>query len=393
MQNFDAAIIGAGPAGCQCARELSREGKQVLLIEKAKSFAANNFSSGGAPLAIMKEYQLPDDVVGVFWNKFAIHSSNSHHLWESPEKKGVVFDFMKLRSFMAEDAQNRGCQLRLHTSYISHRTANNQAIVELKDHKSGRTESITAKVLVDATGTERKVLAGSSYDTSKALEATGIEYVIEAPPSIYERYAETLSFFFGQKWMPHGYAWIFPMPNYQLKMGVIRYFPHEFLDSENTYKFYLSHLIESCLGTKDPHIIERHGKTLYYTYGQKDPRFFQNVVAIGDSISLLNPLASEGIRHAMASGRISACHILGYLQSPEYDMSQYSRDIRQYCGFKWKVSEFLMKNIYHHSSDKKIDLFLKSVSHLSFDDLLRFGFDYQFLLSFKFYLHYLSHII
>ena len=45
---------------------------------------------------------------------------------------------------------------------------------------------------------------------------------------------------------------------------------------------------------------------MHYIMGQKDPLYEDNVLAIGDAISTLNPMASEGIRHALFSGKISA---------------------------------------------------------------------------------------
>ena len=40
--SYDVIVIGAGPAGGQCARELAEKGKKVLLVDKAKNFAINN---------------------------------------------------------------------------------------------------------------------------------------------------------------------------------------------------------------------------------------------------------------------------------------------------------------------------------------------------------------
>jgi len=75
MEHFDVIIIGAGPAGGQCARELSAAGKRVLLAEKSKNFSVNNYSTGGAYLQLLKQFDLPEDVVGTYWNKLAIQIS------------------------------------------------------------------------------------------------------------------------------------------------------------------------------------------------------------------------------------------------------------------------------------------------------------------------------
>lgn len=45
-EKFDAIIVGAGPAGCACAYALAREGKSVLLIERANTAGGKNLSGG-----------------------------------------------------------------------------------------------------------------------------------------------------------------------------------------------------------------------------------------------------------------------------------------------------------------------------------------------------------
>ena len=44
MIDFEATIIGAGVVGLSIARELSKSGKKVLVIEKNKSFGEENSS-------------------------------------------------------------------------------------------------------------------------------------------------------------------------------------------------------------------------------------------------------------------------------------------------------------------------------------------------------------
>jgi len=46
-EKFDAIIVGAGLAGGQCARELSKKGRKVLIIEKSPGIGRPDFSSGG----------------------------------------------------------------------------------------------------------------------------------------------------------------------------------------------------------------------------------------------------------------------------------------------------------------------------------------------------------
>ncbi len=46
---FDVIIAGAGPAGANLARELSKKKYKVLLIEKSKEIGQPNFSSAATP--------------------------------------------------------------------------------------------------------------------------------------------------------------------------------------------------------------------------------------------------------------------------------------------------------------------------------------------------------
>ncbi|MFQ5730117.1 MAG: FAD-dependent oxidoreductase, partial [Waddliaceae bacterium] len=117
MESFDAIVVGAGPAGGQCARELAHSGKKVLLSEKNRDFSVNNYSSAGAPLELMEMFALPESIVSASWNKIMMHSSHEKKVWEAPERKGVIMDFMKLRGFLADEVIKQGGEVRLGFSY------------------------------------------------------------------------------------------------------------------------------------------------------------------------------------------------------------------------------------------------------------------------------------
>lgn len=89
----------------------------------------------------------------------------------------------------------------------------------LKNLTSGRLFSVQTSVLVDATGSDRKVLA-KDYDKTRSCIATGIEYHIQVDQVTDEKYRKSLNFFLGHHWMPQGYAWIFPLAPYQPEFGV-----------------------------------------------------------------------------------------------------------------------------------------------------------------------------
>jgi flavin-dependent dehydrogenase len=386
---YDVIIIGAGPAGGECARALTKQGKCVALVEKAKNFQENNYSSGGAPLQIMQDFDLPHAIVGSYWNRLNIHSTKIRTSWQSESPFGPILDFDRLRAFLAEETFKKGGDVFLGHHYQHHVVqANHTVKVTLKNSQSDDDVELHTRVLVDATGSGRKVLSSKQYSKNKAMAVTGIEQHIQVSPAIYQQFKESLNFYLGHHWMPQGYAWIFPMAPCQLKVGVIRYFQNEkHLPYQLSYRYYLDQMLTLC---GDFTTSDKHGKTIYYTFGQKDRRYEGPVLAIGDAISTINPLGCEGIRHAMVSGRLAAIAIEDVLNQQTMDFHPYHQAIKRYFGWRWTFSEILMKSLFKRSQDALIDHTVKCFSAMNNQQIMDVIFNYRFSQTLPAYLKYFT---
>jgi digeranylgeranylglycerophospholipid reductase len=389
METYDVIIVGAGPAGGQCARELAAVGKKVLLAERNRDFTVNSYSSAGAPNEIMETFQLPHTLVGSYWNKFSLHSSNTSRTWEEKDIKGVILNFEKLRTFLAKEAENASAVLKFGFFCTDYEKQIDGVIVRFKTHEGKEIQKMKAKILVDATGSERQVLAKHLKFKGNSFSSTGIEYLIEVTPEIYKKWANALSIFMGQKWMPQGYSWIFPMEPNLLKVGVGRYFQNDnYVPHEKSYTHYMHILMDKCLGSKQFPILDRHGKTIIYTYDREDLHFDDNVIAIGDSVSTINPLGFEGIRHAMFSGRIASKYIQEKLSGNRNAFENYAKELKDLLGFKWKTCETLMKVIYQEPNDKNVDLIIETFRGFSFKEIIDLAFHYKLMPAMKFLARY-----
>ncbi len=394
MKHYDAIIVGAGPAGGQCARELTLRGKAVLLIDRAKDFLENNYSSGGGPLQMMEEFTLPASTVGAYWNKLAISSTNAQVNWQADNPFGPVLDFDKLRSFLAEETSKQGGDVRLNCSYQSHSLFNDSVQVKIKDLATQEIFTLTTKVLVDATGSERKVLLKQAYDKNQAIAVTGIEYHLNVSASVYSQFANSMHFFLGHEWMPQGYGWIFSMASNHLKVGVIRYFQNKhYLPYDPSYRHYLDKLLALCGKNEKIDIIDRHGKTIYYTIGQKEKRYEGPVIAIGDAISSINPLGCEGIRHALVSGRMGGEEIIRFLNQDISNFKHYDKRMSHYFGRKWLYSKYIIEHLVTSRKDSSVDRIVNSFELLNNQEILDIIFQYRFFPFFKAYLTYPIHCL
>jgi flavin-dependent dehydrogenase len=394
MKTFDTVIIGAGPAGAQCARTLTTSNPGVLLVEQHETFQQNDFSSAATPLETLANFQLPETVVGTFWQKLEIVSTNNAHTWESPTSLGAVLNFAKLREFLANEVKECGGEVWMGCRYIRHFQEGDKTVVELRK-KGGEKIAVGAKVLVDATGPARAVIGEHRHSNkSDFLTASGIEYLIEVSPEVYQQYSEKLVFFLGHKWMPKGYSWIFPMELTlnRLKVGSARYhLKHKYINPQESIRWYVELLIKDYLKLtqSEYELIDLHGSTVKYSAGLKDVYHQDNIIAIGDAVSTINMLGGEGIRHGMENAVIASKYVEKYLDNSLSSFSGYQREMARRYGLKWNFSEQMGRKRYMQDSDAFIDKGVAYLKSLSVEEMMDILFDYKFQRLYKGFGQYL----
>jgi digeranylgeranylglycerophospholipid reductase len=376
--SFDVVVVGAGPAGGHCARCLAKAGRNVLLVEQHEDFYKNDFSSAATPLETLNKFALPPEVVGSFWKKIVIVTTNFKNSWEGKKSLGAVLDFAKLRNFLAEEVKKFNSHTWLGCRYLKHYQENGETWVEFQKKGEGKVK-IKTQVIVDATGSARAVMYANKQDKPKFLKPAGIEYLIEVPKTTYLKYNDALVFFLGQKWMPKGYSWIFPMENNRLKVGAASYrLEHRILKKTEAIRYYIELLIKDYLQISEYQIIDIHGSTIHYCSGLKDIYYRHNAIAIGDAVSTVNMLGGEGIRHAMAGAEIACSYIEKYLCGDLKSLRTYEKEMKQRFSHLWNLSEKIGMKRYLVDSDRNIDKGVRYLSYLKTEDMMDILFYYKF---------------
>ncbi|MBU0975911.1 MAG: FAD-dependent oxidoreductase [Patescibacteria group bacterium] len=199
MKEYDVVIIGAGPAGCQCARKLSDGKRKVLVIDKIKDFNDNDFSSAGAPIEIVDQFNLSREVISAHWNQIKISTSKNNHIWKSDKALGIVMDFTKLKKSLLKDAQRKKCEVSLGTKFKKIQKHTEGYIIHFEDIISSHTFGVKAKVIVDATGPQRAVINPQKKNLNLFI-GIGLEYLIEFDRTITSEFSESrLDFLLGYK--------------------------------------------------------------------------------------------------------------------------------------------------------------------------------------------------
>ncbi len=385
-------VAGGGPAGSRIAEKLANKGIPVTLVESLKKPNQNAFSSAALPISSINELNIPSSVISARWKCWQIYDPDGTKFeWHEGKDIGVVLDFPKLRQNLWKKAKSSGVEFLLGWKV--------QSVKEVKKiiHATLITPSGTAQVrkfdwIIDATGYKRTFLESRPSPSfsrgDQFLSGMGLEFLVQADSRSFSNWNEKITFFLGTKWIPHGYGWIFPMSDNQLKVGVCR-LPPPSSDQLPSLKTLLDQLL-AITDLDKLHVLDRHGGLIRSSLKRSEIHSFGRIVGVGDVISSANLLGGEGIRHAIRTAELlaplltKACLAKKLTSDIEQRLLwKYRKTIQNDMGWRWQVSNRLARRTWWGLSDKTADERIKKIikglsQSSSAVDLSALLFDYRF---------------
>lgn len=312
METFDVIIVGGGPAGLECARELSRSQLRVLLLEKNAVFG-DKLCAGGITLKDLKVLPLPDELIQQNIHRAALNSRRRTAETLTLQPYVFTIDRLELGAYQRSLLDNTGVEVRTGSQ-----------VTRIVDHKlilkTG--EEYGFRYLVGADGYASVVRRHLGLKVRHRL--MGMQYTLPV-----EKEQAKLEMFLDARRFHLWYAWIFPhggsiavgccwdperISTQKVKQGF-----HAWLEEKGMETGQSS--LESC-----PIACDYQG----YDFGQ--------IFLVGEAAGLTSGFTGEGIYQALVSGQEVAKKIL----DPEHQaeaMSQvlkYNRTLdRMMAVFRW----------------------------------------------------------
>ena len=366
-REYDLIVVGAGPAGSSAAYAAAKNGIKVALLEKEENVAQTVRTSGVTWIDYAKEFGIPEDCYNPIRTYNFCSPNNTVSITDN-KPKAAVLDVRKTYRFLADMAKKNGAEIFVNTN-VTNVITENGSIVGVKASSPNSEMIFHARMLIDASGFQSAV--SKSLGLVKQWERFGVGAEYEA--EVENVKSDTWWLMVGQMYSPAGYAWIFPLGKNMVRIGVGVGKPESDVDPTQR----LDELIEKGAGPiKDLGKITK--KEFHYglipNEGLSRKTVYDNLILVGDTAGMANPLVLEGIRYAIKYGRVA-----GDVASKAIKSGDTSEKALQYYEETWKKEiESKIKSAHKvqarwlELSDSEWDKEIDIISNLTADEFLDF---------------------
>ncbi len=330
LNNYDVIVVGAGPAGSTAARACSMNGLKTLLLEK-EAIPRDKRCAGGISNGALKElgFKLPEELVERRCSgMLAIQGRIKNEVHEGHTVATMVtrsgFD-----AFLSDKAKSAGVEIQANENCLSVKRKDSGVEVTT----SGR--QYLSNIVIGADGVHSRVAKTFRPPFTHDELRYCLTADIPLPESgINEILPDKVVFHYG--YIDLGYAWLFPKKDY-ISAGI----GGAFTQSKNLKRKFIEFLKLHELDLN----VKPKGCLIPITNFKNDV-YTDRIMLAGDAAGFVDCFSGEGIRFAIASGRIAAETAV-----KAHRENNYSRDVlksyqdRFYSGFKddLKCSTFMSR--------------------------------------------------
>jgi digeranylgeranylglycerophospholipid reductase len=368
LYSYDIAIVGGGPAGLSAAYSSAKSGAKVILFEKEKAIGQFVRTSGVSWINEMKKLQIPEKLYNPISN-FRFISPNNEIIIKGDEYHSCVLDVRSLYQYLSSLAAREGAEIWINSNVVDVliKGANKKISELIVNTPKGKIE-VKSSLVIDASGFNSFISRKIGYVNKWERYGVGAEYECYCD----QLDIETWTLMVGNQYSPAGYAWLFPLSQNRVRIGVGIGRPESNIDPLQL----LNRIIEKKLkpveelGNLQP--IEFH---LGYipNQGARESTVFEGLILVGDSAGQSNPLVLEGIRHAIEFGRLAGQ--VGSASLPSHcsknSLMDYEKEWKKRLHSKIQ-SALRVQARWIGLSDEQWDREIAILKYMSMDEFLDF---------------------
>lgn len=336
---YDCVVCGAGPAGLMTACDLSRAGVRVALLDRRDPWREPVACAEAVSQAGIRR-MIPD--LDEEWLRGPIHgvvfvSPDGTRLDYRQPDSGVLLNRALMHRGLAQRAAAQGadCHFRAHVKSLSFQNALWNVEVSLDGQPP---VIVQGRCVVDATG------AGGSLTRQQADLALVEQGRYDLEVGVFtllegiEHRSDMIEMFFGSRFFPGGYGWVFPRDGRTANVGLV--LGKEFLPQKPPREMLRQWIAEQW---PQASIGPVFGGPI--ACGQSDLEMgYQGLFKAGDSASQVNPISRSGILEALKGGRLVSAQIEKWLHASEQEKRRLEQNLKpQWWRLQGKVHRMLSR--------------------------------------------------
>lgn len=312
-EHYDVVVAGAGPAGAQCARDLARRDRDVLVLEteSEEEFPrGSNKSTAGTFASTMGGFGVPDEVVMNYTEDVVLESPNAHYVDDQP---GAVLEFADFKRWLVRDGREKGAEYRFDARANAPITEGEGRTERAVGVRYAGDEEVYADIVIDGTGPAAALARKLGVvDLEREHQAIGVEWEMDGVAVDHPDYADltdSMMLRLDHRLAPGGYSWMFHTGGDRAKVGIcyLQNAAHEQYGDEGMR---IDDYLERW-EAEDPRLAnagrlegEQHRGSAHIQ--MPSALSTGGFMAVGDTVPTVDPLWGEGIYKCMMSGRAAA---------------------------------------------------------------------------------------
>ncbi|MDY6912664.1 MAG: NAD(P)/FAD-dependent oxidoreductase [Chloroflexota bacterium] len=340
MNNYDALIIGAGPAGNRVAYKLANLGHKVAVFEKHEKIGGKLCCTGIIGTECMDLFEIDRSCVLQHARSAKLFAPSGEFLRVSKnEPQAYIVDRSAFDRNLAQRAKNEG------TEYFLSSRVNDISVsidgVELKVDQHGDTRSFQGKTVVIAGGFASSLPGKLGMGQIK-------NRIIGAQAEVETNGIDEVEVYFSQKIAPGFFAWLAPISKNSARVGLFaRENPGEYLQK------LLAQLSQQGKVSAAEADITYGGiplKPLPRTFGDR-------VLVVGDTAGQVKPTTGGGIYYGMLCADFASEILHQAFSSNDFTKNRFKRYDKLWkdkLGRELQI-DYFARSFYGRLSDKRIN--------------------------------------